>query len=46
MVAFFSLGMFAVYIIFGVGLFSVLQEKSTTAHVPFLFWQLSYYFWG
>lgn len=29
MVAFFSLGTFAVYIIFGVGLFSVLQEKST-----------------
>ena len=31
MVAFFSLGTFAVYIIFGVGLFSVLQEKSTAA---------------
>ena len=29
MVAFFSLGTFVVYIIFGVGLFSVLQEKST-----------------
>ncbi|HEX7445575.1 MAG TPA: cytochrome c biogenesis CcdA family protein [Methanothrix sp.] len=31
MVAFFSLGTFAVYIIFGVGLFSVLQEKSYAA---------------
>lgn len=31
MVVFFSLGMFAVYIIFGVGLFRVLQEKSTAA---------------
>ncbi len=31
MVAFFSLGTFVVYIIFGVGLFSVLQEKSTAA---------------
>jgi cytochrome c biogenesis protein CcdA len=31
MVVFFSLGTFAVYIIFGVGLFSVLQEKSTAA---------------
>lgn len=31
MVAFFSLGIFAVYIIFGVGLFSVLQEESTSA---------------
>jgi cytochrome c biogenesis protein CcdA len=31
MVAFFSLGIFVVYIIFGVGLFSVLQEKSTSA---------------
>ena len=31
MVATFSLGMFVVYIIFGVGLFSVLQEKSTAA---------------
>jgi cytochrome c-type biogenesis protein len=31
MVAFFSLGMFAVYIIFGVGLFSVLQERSTSS---------------
>ncbi len=29
MVAAFSLGMFVVYIIFGVGLFSILQEKST-----------------
>lgn len=31
MVATFSLGMFTVYIIFGVGLFSVLQDKSTIA---------------
>ena len=31
MVAFFSLGTFVVYIIFGVGLFSVLQEKSYAA---------------
>jgi cytochrome c biogenesis protein CcdA len=31
MVLFFSLGTFVVYIIFGVGLFSVLQEKSTAA---------------
>ena len=31
MVAFFSLGTFAVYIIFGLGLFSFLQEKSTAA---------------
>ncbi|HWQ20500.1 MAG TPA: cytochrome c biogenesis CcdA family protein [Methanotrichaceae archaeon] len=31
MVTFFSLGIFAVYIIFGVGLFSVLREKSTVA---------------
>jgi len=31
MVAFFSLGTFVVYIIFGVGLFSALQEKSTAA---------------
>lgn len=31
MVAFFSLGTFVVYIIFGVGLFSVLQEKSNAA---------------
>jgi cytochrome c-type biogenesis protein len=31
MVVFFSLGAFAVYIIFGMGLFSVLQEKSTAA---------------
>ena len=33
MVAFFSLGMFAVYIIFGVGLFSVLLDMSTTAMI-------------
>jgi cytochrome c biogenesis protein CcdA len=31
MVVFFSLGTFVVYIIFGVGLFSALQEKSTAA---------------
>jgi len=31
MVASFSLGIFAVYIIFGVGLFSILQEESTSA---------------
>jgi cytochrome c biogenesis protein CcdA len=31
MVGTFSLGMFVVYIIFGLGLFSVLQEKSTAA---------------
>jgi cytochrome c biogenesis protein CcdA len=31
MVAFFSLGTFVIYIIFGVGLFSVLQDKSTAA---------------
>ena len=31
MVVFFSLGTFVVYIIFGMGLFSVLQEKSTAA---------------
>jgi cytochrome c biogenesis protein CcdA len=31
MIAAFSLGMFLVYIIFGVGLFSILHEKSTTA---------------
>lgn len=31
MVAFFSLGTFAVYILFGVGLFSILQEESTAA---------------
>jgi cytochrome c biogenesis protein CcdA len=31
MVAFFSLGTFVVYIIFGMGLFGVLQEKSTAA---------------
>ncbi len=31
MVAFFSLGTFVVYIIFGIGLFGALQEKSTAA---------------
>jgi cytochrome c-type biogenesis protein len=31
MIAAFSLGMFIVYIIFGVGLFSILKDKSTTA---------------
>jgi cytochrome c-type biogenesis protein len=31
MIAAFSLGMFIVYIIFGVGLFSILEEKSATA---------------
>jgi cytochrome c-type biogenesis protein len=31
MIATFSLGMFVVYIIFGIGLFNVLQEKSTAA---------------
>ena len=36
MVAFFSLGTFVVYIIFGVGLFSVLQEKSTAAIFRFV----------
>ena len=36
MVAFFSLGTFVVYIIFGVGLFSVLQEKSTGAMFRFV----------
>ncbi len=36
MVAFFSLGTFVVYIIFGVGLFSVLQEKSTAAMFRFI----------
>ena len=36
MVAFFSLGTFVVYIIFGVGLFSVLQEKSTAAMFRFV----------
>jgi cytochrome c biogenesis protein CcdA len=35
MVAFFSLGTFVVYIIFGVGLFSVLQEKSNAAMFRF-----------
>jgi cytochrome c-type biogenesis protein len=36
MVAFFSLGTFVVYIIFGVGLFSILQEKSTSAMFRFV----------
>jgi len=36
MVIFFSLGTFAVYIIFGVGLFNVLQEKSTAAMFRFV----------
>jgi cytochrome c biogenesis protein CcdA len=36
MVAFFSLGTFVVYIIFGVGLFSVLQEKSYAAVFRFV----------
>jgi cytochrome c-type biogenesis protein len=36
MVAFFSLGTFVVYIIFGVGLFSFLQEKSTAATFRFV----------
>jgi cytochrome c-type biogenesis protein len=36
MVAFFSLGTFVVYIIFGVGLFSVLQEESTAAMFRFI----------
>jgi len=36
MVAFFSLGTFVVYIIFGVGLFSALQEKSTAAMFRFV----------
>jgi cytochrome c-type biogenesis protein len=36
MVAFFSLGTFVVYIIFGVGLFSILQEKSTAAIFRFV----------
>lgn len=31
MVAFFSLGTFVIYIVFGIGLFGVLQEKSTAA---------------
>lgn len=35
MVALFSLGIFAVYYIFGVGLFHVLQEKSTAATFRF-----------
>jgi cytochrome c-type biogenesis protein len=36
MVVFFSLGAFVVYIIFGVGIFSVLQEKSTAAMFRFI----------
>ena len=36
MVAFFSLGMFVVYIIFGVGLFSILQDKSNAAMFRFV----------
>ncbi|NTW21422.1 MAG: cytochrome C biogenesis protein, partial [Nostocales cyanobacterium W4_Combined_metabat2_030] len=36
MVALFSLGTFAVYIIFGLGLFSFLQEKSTAALFRFI----------
>ena len=36
MVAFFSLGTFVVYIIFGVGLFGVLQEKSTASMFRFV----------
>jgi cytochrome c-type biogenesis protein len=36
MVAFFSFGIFVVYIIFGVGLFRVLQEKSTVAMFRFV----------
>jgi cytochrome c-type biogenesis protein len=36
MVAFFSLGMFVVYIIFGVGLFSILQERSNAAMFRFV----------
>lgn len=36
MVAFFSLGTFVVYIFFGVGLFSVLQEKSTAGMFRFV----------
>ena len=36
MVAFFSLGTFAVYIIFGLGLFSFLQDKSTAAMFRFV----------
>jgi len=35
-VAFFSLGTFAVYIIFGVGLFSILQDKSNAAMFRFV----------
>jgi cytochrome c-type biogenesis protein len=36
MVVFFSLGTFVVYIIFGVGLFSILQEKSAAALFRFI----------
>jgi cytochrome c-type biogenesis protein len=36
MVASFSLGIFVVYIIFGVGLFSILQEKSNAAMFRFV----------
>ena len=36
MVAFFSLGTFVVYIIFGLGLFSFLQERSTAALFRFI----------
>src|SRR5512137_1354571 len=36
MVAFFSLGTFVVYIIFGLGLFGFLQEKSTAAMFRFI----------
>ena len=36
MVAFFSLGTFVVYIIFGIGLFSVMQEKGTAALFRFV----------
>ena len=36
MVAFFSFGMFVVYIIYGVGLFSILQERSNAAMFRFV----------
>jgi cytochrome c biogenesis protein CcdA len=36
MVAFFSLGIFVVYIIFGLGLFSILQDKSNAAMFRFV----------
>lgn len=36
MVAFFSMGTFAVYVIFGVGLFSILQERSIVATFRFI----------